>query len=456
MKIKSIRSRLLNWLTIPLGLVIILAFVIIFILLSRNINQHFDNALLVASKNIEDRLYVEEGIIKFSLPHFGIDIQTSFGKGSIFYSVEDENNKLLVGYDNIPKPKKIKKNKKTIFYNSYYTNQEIRVLYIKHEMYRNGVIYRANIILAETLEDRAELISTILLITIGITSLIVFIAILASLFAVKKGIEPLINLQYSIKRRDMHDLTPINENVPIEVDSLVKSINNLFLKLKKSFLHVEHFNADVSHQLRTPLAELKVLIETDEVLKNSTKKEHYLEIIDGMTHTTQQLLLSAKTNPDTFDRDWFKPINLTKLCEKFAKSKVPFMYERGFEFAFECEVGLCINGGPIVIEGLLNNLIDNAINYAIDKNKNPMGTITMSLKSKANFIFLSIEDEGYGIPKEHLKNIYDRFFRLDTRKQGSGLGLGIVKQIAELHNATVKIKNKKPHGLKVTITFKSL
>ncbi len=455
MKIKSIHSRLLTWLTIPLGLVITLVFVIIFILLSRNVNQHFDNALLIASKNIEDRLYVRGGVLKFSLPHFRIDIQTSLGEGSVFYSVEDENNNLIVGHANIPKPK-IKNHKKTNFYNASYANQEIRVLYVKHEMYRNGTIYRANIMVAETFEDRKDLVITILLITISITCLIVFITIIASLFSVKKGIEPLVNLHYSITKRDMHDLTPINENVPIEVDSLVKSINNLFLKLKKNFLHVEHFNADVSHQLRTPLAELKVLIETDEVLKNSIKKEQYLEIIDGMTHTTQQLLLSAKTNPDAFDRTWFKPIDLTELCEKFAKAKVPFIYESGFEFAFECEVGLCINGEHIVIESLLNNLIDNAINYAIDEDKNPMGTIIMSLKSKENHIFLSVEDEGYGIPKEHLKNIYNRFFRLDRRKQGSGLGLGIVKQIAELHNGTVNIKNKKPHGLKVTVTFQSL
>jgi two-component system sensor histidine kinase TctE len=251
-------------------------------------------------------------------------------------------------------------------------------------------------------------------------------------------------------------LRPIGEDVPVEVFSFVQSINNLFLKLKKSFLHVERFNADVSHQLSTPLAELKVLIETDEVLKNSSNKAQYLEIIDGMAHTTHQLLLLAKTNPDAFDREWFNPINFTELCEKVIKAKVPFIYNHGFEFDFQADDDLCINGGPIILECLLNNLIDNAINYAIDEDKKAMGEIKLSLKRKDGFIILCVEDEGYGIPKEHLESIYDRFFRLYRKKQGSGLGLSIVKQIAQLHNATVKITNKKPHGLKVTITFKSL
>lgn len=453
MKVKSIRTRLLTWLSIPLGLVTVLAFIIVFILLTRNVNQHFDNSLLVASKSIENRLYVKDGILKFSLPYLQLDIQTSSGSGSVFYSVEDKGNKLITGFENIPKPKP---SKDIVFYDSTYTNQNIRALYINYEIYRNGTSYPATIIVAETLEDRKEWISNILLITILITLLIVFVAIVASLFSVQKGLEPLVNLENFIKRRDMHDLSMINEKVPREVNSLVQSINQLFLKLKNSFLHVERFNADVSHQLRTPLAELKVLMQTDEILLKSSKKNQYLEIIDGMAHTTQQLLLSAKTDPDAFDRDWFSPINLTQLCEKVAKVKVPFIYSNGFEFEFDVEGDLWIKGGPIILEGLLTNLLDNAINYAVDEEKKPMGTITLSLKRKGNFIFLGIEDEGYGIPKEHLDHIFDRFFRLDRRKQGSGLGLSIVKQIAQLHNASVEIKNKEPHGLKVIITFKRL
>lgn len=453
MKMHSIKQRLFIWLSIPLGFATVIVVAIIFSLMSTNVNQHFDNSLLVASKNVEDRLYVKDGVLKFSLPHFGLDIQSSEGESSIFYSVIDAHGNLLSGHENIPKPEKIKK---SIFYNTNYANQDIRALYVEHEMYRNGLIYKAIIIISETLEDRQEWILNMFLITIVLSVLVVLVAIVVSLFSVKKGIEPLLDLQYLIKKRDMNDLSPIEAKVPLEVVSLVQSINHMFVKLKKSFLHVERFNADVSHQLRTPLAELKVLMETDEVLKNSQNKELYLGIIDRMAHTTDQLLLSAKTNPDAFDRNWFQAIDFTALCEKVVKSKVPFIYNKGFEFDFEVEDDLWIHGGPIVLEGMISNLIDNSINYAIDENDQPMGEIKLSLVKKEDNIVFCLEDEGYGIPDEHLLNICDRFFRLDIRKKGSGLGLSIVKQIAQLHGATIEITNKKSKGLKVEIVFKSL
>jgi len=452
-KILSIRSRLLRWLTIPIVIVIVIASFIIFTLLNKNINQQYDNALLVASKSIEEKLYVHNGILKFNMPYSGLDIQASSGKSSIFYNIENSSRELLAGFENLPKPKKILP-KKPIFYFSTYANEEIRALFFKNEIYRSGKKYKYQIIIAETLEDRKAMIQSIFLITVGITLLIGLIAILASLFAVKKGIEPLINLQYFIKKRDIHDLTPIKENVPYEVISLVKSINRLFLRLKKSFLHVEQFNSDVSHQLRTPLAELKVMLETDKNLNDSQYKHHYANVIDKMTHTTEQLLLYAKTNPEAFDRDWFEKLNLSELCERFATSKVPFIYDQGFEFNFDAQKDIWIIGGKLTLEGMLNNIIDNALKYATDTTSQKfLGTITLTLTQKSKIAKLCIKDNGMGIPENYIKNASDRFFRIDRRKQGNGLGLSIVKQIATLHNAKLKISNQKPHGLRVCILF---
>jgi two-component system sensor histidine kinase TctE len=456
MKILSISSRLLRWLAIPIILVIVVTSFIIFTLLNKNINQQYDNALLVATKSIEEKLYVNNGILKFNMPYFGLDIQTSSGDGSIFYSIEDTNNKILAGFENIPKPKKIVQGKST-FYFTKYAGEKIRAIFFKNEIYRSGKKYRYKIIVAETLEDRKTAVLSIFLITISLTLIIGIIAIIASLFAVKKGIKPLTNLQYSIKKRDIHDLTPIKEDVPYEVVSLVKSINRLFTRLKKSFLHVEQFNSDVSHQLRTPLAELKAMIETDENLINSQDRQRYISVIDNMTHTTEQLLLYAKTNPDAFDRDWFTKINISHICKNFSLSKVPFIYKKGFEFNFDVDENLWIIGGELTLESMLNNLVDNSLKYAVhDPNRQPLGIITLSLKEKKENIILSITDNGDGIPEKYIKNICERFFRIDRRKQGSGLGLGIVRQIAKLHNANLKISNIKPHGLCVDIVFKKL
>ena len=101
---------------------------------------------------------------------------------------------------------------------------------------------------------------------------------------------------------------------------------------------------------------------------------------------------------------------------------------------------------------MLDNIINNALHYAVDIDGNPIGTITLSLKRHNNTIWLIVKDEGYGVEKEYLKNIFQRYYRVDSSKTGSGLGLSIVKQIATLHDAEVIASNN--DGLEISIIFK--
>ncbi len=454
MKTISIRSRLIDLLSTSLILVALSAFICIFLFLEYKVNKHFDDALLSEARNIINRLYVQNGEIQFQVPELGINLQTASGKGSVFYAIEDDYKSVISGFEALPRPLLNKRINDITFYDDYYAQEPIRALLVTHKMYRNTVPYHATIIVAETLEDRQMLIEEIFIAISGITCIIIFIAVTVSLVSVNKGLEPLLALQHFIQKRDIHDLTPIDEkSVPKEVLSLVQSINQLFVKLKKSFTHTEHFNADVSHQLRTPLAELKVMLEMDTQMQHSEKKDKYLEVIDTMTHTTQQLLMFAKTNPDAFDRLRLKPLNLSELCEKFAKAKVPFIYAQGFEFAYEAKKDLWIKGGPIILESLLQNLLDNALLYARTPEGNPMGTISLHVLKEDGYAMIDLCDEGPGIEEVYLERVLERFFRLDTQKHGSGLGLGIVKHIAELHNATMHLNNLQPHGLRVRIRF---
>lgn len=454
MKTVSIRSRLINLLSASLVLVALSAFVSIFLFLQYKVNKHFDDALLSEARNIINRLYVQNGEIQFKVPELGINLQTASGKGSVFYAIEDDYKSVVSGFEALPRPLLNKRINDTTFYDEHYAGEPIRALLVMHKMYRNSVPYHATIIVAETLEDRQAMIQEIFIAISGVTCIIIFIVVVVALVSVNKGLEPLVALQHFIQKRDIHDLTPIDEDsVPKEVLSLVESINQLFIKLKKSFSHVEHFNADVSHQLRTPLAELKVLLQMDAHIQNSDKKEKYIEAIDTMTHTTQQLLLYAKTNPDAFDRVRLKPLDLSALCEKIAMAKVPFIYAEGFEFAYEADKELWINGGPIILESLLQNLLDNALLYARTPQGEAMGTISLRLFKEKERAVMMVCDDGFGIDETYLERVCERFFRLDTKQHGSGLGLGIVKHIAELHNATMRLNNRSPHGLEVTVSF---
>ncbi|OUR73779.1 hypothetical protein A9Q76_02070, partial [Arcobacter sp. 31_11_sub10_T18] len=125
---------------------------------------------------------------------------------------------------------------------------------------------------------------------------------------------------------------------------------------------------------------------------------------------------------------------------------------KGFEFAYESrDEEIFISADVIMIESMLDNIINNSLYYAVDGENNPMGTITVSLERHNNTIWLNVKDEGQGLEKKDLENIFNRFYRVDSLKSGSGLGLSIVKQIAQLHNATVQASNDK--GLVISIIF---
>lgn len=194
------------------------------------------------------------------------------------------------------------------------------------------------------------------------------------------------------------------------------------------------------------------MIQTDEIIDNQ-QKTLYLECIETMVHTTEQLLLHAHTNPDAYDRVRFKPFNITALCKKVASHKAPILYNNGFDIIFEAKNDLWIIGSDVVIESLLNNLIDNAQKYAKNDTATQENKITLSLQEDEETFTMSIIDNGPGIPEKYLEKIFDRFFRLDTKKKGTGLGLNIVKQIVELHNGSINLSNISPHGLNVSITF---
>lgn len=447
----SIKSRLLRWLGYSFLGITLLTIMAVYLFVNREINHYFDDTLVHESNTIIDRLYISKSDIKFKNQHLGIDLQTSSGDSSVFYSIENTAGDLLFGFKNIPKPPN--NNRHEQFYNARFFDQEIRAFQTPYTMIRNKESFTVMITIAETLEDRNATLYKIYFVIAMITFLFIASTLFFTLFAINKGFEPLKALQHSIKKRDAHDLTPISEHkIPIEVISLVQSINQLFKKLKKSFLHVERFNEDVSHQLRTPLAELKMYIEMDESI-DERQKPFYLENINTMVRTTEQLLLHAHTNPDAFDRIQLKPFNLTELCKKIAMQKAPILYQNGFDIVFEAKEGFWINGSAVVIESLLCNLIDNAQKYVTNENSVERNIITLRIYEDNETIIMNVLDNGPGIPEKYLTKIYDRFFRLDTQKQGTGLGLSIVKQIVELHDGSIELTNKKPHGLQVSITF---
>lgn len=452
-KVTSIQSKLIKWLIIPLGFFSILLFYFIYSVLDKRVNSFFDDRLYAVAKSIEQSIGVQQGELIVDLPNFSIDFLSTNDEGLIYYSVVDEHNEVLVGWNGILK-KKTFKNKEMLFYDINYYGTPLRIITLKTVIIGSTKNYTAYVSLAESLEERKTNIHEMVIIAIGIMSIVAIFLISIMIIAVKKGLSPLHKLKNIIKTRDKRDLNPIVFDTPKEIEDVVNSINILLKRSRENIEYIEHFNSDVSHQLRTPLAEIKVKIEQN-FKKNDKEYKPLMDIIDSMSHLVEQLLLYAKTNPNSINIKTFKRININKFAKDYSMKVVPRIYAKNFEFAFEdMKTQNFIYADPILLESMLNNIVNNALKYAVDKNGKAMGTILLELQKKENRVCISIKDEGYGISENHLKNIFKRSFRVDTSKKGSGLGLSIVRQIAILHQADVYAKND--NGLKISICIPTI
>lgn len=450
--ITSIRSRLIKWLTIPLGLFALVLSIYIYSLLNNKVNDFFDNRLYASAKSIESNIGIANNKLIIDLPTFSIDLLSTFDEGLVYYSVVNKEGDLLVGHKYLFNRNRINEYEKT-FFNVTYDGAYLRVVSYPTYFYSSGKEYIAYVTLGETTEERKENISEMIIMIFIIMGIVFFSTIVITLIAVNQGLKPLNILKNIVKKRDDRDLEPLNFNAPKELEDIVKSMNILLDRSRNTIDYIEQFNSDVSHQLRTPLAELKVKLEL-EYDKNDKKFIELNSLLNNMTHITEQLLLYAKTNPNTINLKRFKKVNLNKLCKDYSLKTAPRIYAKGFEFAFEdLEEDVFIQSDCILLESMMDNIINNALHYAVDDKGNPMGTISLSLQRHNNTIWLNIKDEGPGVEKRSLKNIFERYYRVDTVKQGSGLGLSIVKQIATLHQAKVLATNE--GGLKISIIFDS-
>ncbi|RXI45010.1 hypothetical protein CRU99_04300 [Malaciobacter mytili] len=448
----SISSQLITWLTIPLLILTTIIFAYFYIFSITKVTKFFDNRLLASAKSIERSIGIEDGELFVDIQSFSIELLSTNDKGLIYYSVVDEKKNLLVGYNLLFNKNLIDEDVPEFYYTNY-NNSKLRVISYKTTLYSSGKAYSAYITLGETTEERNENIKKILILLSIIMGIVIFFSITITLFAVHQGLKPLKDLKRIIKKRDNKDLDSLVFDAPKEIEDVVKSINILLERSRNTIEYIEQFNSDISHQLRTPLAEMKMKLET----LYDKKDKNYIalnSILNNMMHITEQLLLYAKTNPNTINLKRFKKESLNQICKNYSLKVAPRIYKKGFEFAFEdMQEEFFLKCDAIMIESMLDNIINNALYYAVDEKGNPIGIITLSLKRHNNTIWLSVKDEGKGVGKEFLENIFKRYYRVDAGKQGTGLGLSIVKQIASLHNAKVNAINE--NGLKISIIFKN-
>lgn len=274
-------------------------------------------------------------------------------------------------------------------------------------------------------------------------------------FIVGKALSILKRVTREVSHRAPSYLQPFDLTaVPAEIVPLVQALNQLFGRLHDAFEREKRFTGDAAHELKTPLAAISAQAQVALRAGGGNNREVLTKILEGVNrsnHVIQQLLTLSRMVPEATTQD-FIPVHLARETMDIAAMLAPEAIQKNIELEFlSPDSPATILGNATAIGILIRNLLDNAIRYT------PAGGwVTIEIKETAEKVILVVTDSGPGIPPELRERVFERFYRiLGTTSTGSGLGLGIVQQIAKLHEAEVLLATPESgKGLEVQVIFK--
>lgn len=283
--------------------------------------------------------------------------------------------------------------------------------------------------------------------------LLVALPVLALLIWIStgRGLAPLATMSRAIGSRNADNLQPLDlDRVPSEARGLADSLNKLLQRLSESIDRERSFTADAAHELRTPLAAIKVQAEVALAAENDEQRRHAItQVIAGVhrtAHLAQQLLLLARL--DHVDATQIQTVDLGQTAIDSAARYADTADGKGIELDVSVEKACALRADAMAMSIMIDNLIDNAIKYGRNG-----GHVAVRVMRDAGQVLVRVQDDGPGVAPEQRARLTDRFFRVEgSGVEGSGLGLSIVDRIAKRYRGAVEIgEGLDGKGLGITI-----
>jgi two-component system, OmpR family, heavy metal sensor histidine kinase CusS len=293
----------------------------------------------------------------------------------------------------------------------------------------------------------AALIAAVLALGVAASAIIAFTV-------TKRGLRPLGEMTRALKRvgpQQLHQrVSPVGW--PRELQPLAVAFDDMLRRLEDSFVRLSQFSADIAHELRTPIGNIRG--EAEVALTRSRSTEEYSEVIEStiaecqhLGHIVDNLLFLARTEAaeGQLQRTSFDG---RAAIERIAAFHEPIAEEQ--KLTISCHGDAEFHADEMLFSRAVNNLVENAMHHT------PAGgSIEISVAVRGACLEVSVKDTGAGIAAEHLPRVFDRFYQADSSRSsdGVGLGLALVKSIMDLHGGSAEIESTPGPGTTVTLSF---
>jgi two-component system sensor histidine kinase TctE len=452
---KSLRAGLTTRLALALAVIGVFGTFIAYVMGSKYANLAYDQALFDDVTTLASQTSVDErGAIQVNLPAAALKWLLADEGELVLYRVTNLRTQMVVATngDLGELPDDLGVSGQPAYREVNNGGRVLRVAFTRHVIDPSDVPVLVEI--GETTGKRDRMTREIFAGTALFMATIVAVAVGLVWGGVARALAPLKLLEAEAAQRSGADLTPLDPlHAPEEVRGIIEAINRLMVRVSAVMESQSHFIANAAHQLRTPLAGLRLQAQlASKATRPEVMRASLAEVEASAARAAhlidQILVLSRAEAADPLAEGQI--VDLAIIARDVIERHLLLADQRGIDLGYDGDpVGVEVFGNDVLFAELLGNLVDNALRYGRDG-----GRVTVEIRKDGNDVLLAVSDDGEGFAQADRDQVFQRFFRADSSPQGgAGLGLAIVREIAERYRGRLSLDSSPGRGSRFELWF---
>jgi two-component system, OmpR family, sensor histidine kinase TctE len=430
-------------------------------------DRSYDRLLAGSALSIAETLSIVRGEVRVDVPYAALDMLSAAPEDRVFYRVSGPDDRTLTGYDDLPRlaaprtapaprapsvaPDPAAAPEPVRFFDADYAGEPVRFAVLARRVAEPGLVGRIVVQVGQTRRARAGLARELVLGALAPISLITLLALSAVWVGVRRALRPLETVGAELAEREPADLRPVATPVPADLAPVVDSLNGFMRRLDANFGILRGFIAAAAHQMRTPLAALRVQAQL--ALDEDDPREQRAQLVAVERNASRlsrllDQLLSDATVSHRSDLRRFERFDVVQALRRALRDVAP-RADGAARVQFDSDLESApFTGDAVMLGEALRNLVDNALRHGAAA---PGALIEVRLRAEADALALTVSDRGPGLAAGDRERLFERFTRGTDTVPGAGLGLAIVRQVARSHGGEVQLLDREGGGLRAEL-----